>query len=157
MTARKTTESKPDPEAVEVQADLARLGPAEPVGEMRRLDLVAVDDIGAGLGVECVEVEPLPAGQELEHDIDVGAHLVAVAGAAGMAAGGHDAAGIDPVAGSFKAADVVSLPAVQGDRNREGLFDGGFGVDANVGVVGAGESVGGGDLFGRGHGGETAR
>ena len=124
---------------------------------MRRLELVAIDDLGAGFGIECVEVDPLPAGQELEYDIEVGAHFVAVAGAAKMAAGGHDAAGIEAVAGRFEAADVISLPTVQGNWNREGLFNGGFGVDANVGVVGTGETVGGGNLFGRRHGGETTR
>src|SRR5688572_9015557 len=77
---------------VEVEAHAARLGPAEPAREVLRLELVAVDDLVAGLGVEGVKVEALLAGEEFQDLIEVGAHLVAVARAAGVTSGGHDAA-----------------------------------------------------------------
>lgn len=137
---------------VEIEADRFRFGPIEPAGEVLGLERVAVDVGVAGFGVERVEVEALLAGKEFQDDVQVGAHFVAVAGATRVAAGGHDAAGVDGAFGGLETADVIGLPAVEGDGDFEGAGEGGFGVDAEVGVGFAGEFVGGGDLFGRSHG-----
>jgi hypothetical protein len=138
---------------VEIETDATGLGPAEPAGEMLRLEFVAIHVLVAGLGVEGVEVEALFAGEELQHLIEIGAHLVAVAGAAGIAAGRHDPAAGEAILRGLEAPDVVRLPAMQGDGHPEGVANGSVGVHAEIGVAGAGELVGGGDLFGGRHGG----
>ena len=98
---------------VEVEADAAGLGPAQPAGEVLGGQSVAINGLAAGLGIEGVEIEPLSAGEQFQHLVEIGAHLVTVAGPAGIAAGGHDAAAGDAFLGSLEAAHIVGLPAVE--------------------------------------------
>ena len=54
---------------------------------------------------------------------------------------------LETFAGVFETADVVALPAVQGNRDAGELGHGGFGIDAEFGVSGLGEFVRLGDGF----------
>ena len=61
---------------VEVQADLDRLGPGDPVLELVGAQRVAVHLLAAHLGVAGVEVEAVAAGDERERLLEVAAQLV---------------------------------------------------------------------------------
>jgi hypothetical protein len=101
-----------------------------------------------------VEVETVGAGDECGGLLEVGAQLIGRAGAARVVAGDCEAAA-HCGAGVFKAAHVIALPAVDGDGDGGEFPDGGFDVDAVLGVALAGEAVGGFELFG-GQGGECS-
>ena len=58
-----------------------------------------------------------------------------------MVARGHDAAAGQPRLFHLKAGDIISLPAVHRDRNRESALDGFVGVNAERGVLFAGVRV----------------
>ena len=131
---------------IEVHPEAERLGPVDPRLEMTGLDLVAVDFFAAGLEVEGMEVEPVLAGDEGENLFEVRAQFVRRAGAAGIIAGhGKAAAGIAG-RGGLESADIIALPAVDGDRGAGEGFEGFLGVHAERRVGFARY------LVGRGHG-----
>ena len=80
---------------------------------MLHLDLVAVDELASEVAVYLVQVQAVVAGQEGLDELDVLAHLVDVAGAAGIVACSLYAARERFV--SLEAHHVVGLPAVQRD------------------------------------------
>ena len=135
---------------VEVEADLEALGPGDPVLEVLRAEGVAVHAPAAGLGVGGVEVETVGAGDEGDGLLEIGPQLIGRAGASGVVAGDGEAVA-ERGAGVFKTAHVIALPAVHADGDGGEFLDGGFDVDAVLGVALAGEAVGGFELFG-GHG-----
>ena len=63
------------------------------------------------------------------------------AGFARIVAGGLNATAAECSASGFKPANVIALPAVQGNGNRFEALQGGFSVDAPRGVYFAGPSV----------------
>ena len=116
---------------VEIEPDPLVLGPVDPGGEVAILDLVAVGRL-VGVEVEGVQVQPVAAGDVGVGELEIGAQLVGRAGAAGVVAGGLDAAARG--AGAFlEPHHVVALPAVHRDRDGREPGDGGLGIDAPVG------------------------
>ena len=82
----------------------------------------------------------MAAGDQALGEEDVGADFVDVAGAAGVVAGGLDAA--RETGRALEADYVVGLPAVQGDGGLLQDFDSFVGVHAQGGVAFAGVFVG---------------
>ena len=64
-----------------------------------------------------MEVEALTSGKQREHEVEVRAHLIAVSRPAGIAARGHDTARVYGPGPALQSADVVGLPAMQGEWN----------------------------------------
>ena len=131
---------------VEIHAHAVGFRPVDPAREMLRRDFVAIDLFAAELAVESVKIEAVLAGDEGKRLVEVGAEFVRSAGLAGVVAG-HRNAAAEAFTGVFKAADVVALPAVKGNRNARKRGHGGIGIDAEIGVSGLGELVGLGDGF----------
>ena len=77
---------------VKVDAVVVLLGPVDPAGKMLGLELVALDLLAAGLGIDGVQVQPVRAGDQAVGLVQVAAQLVGVARLAGIVAGGGDAA-----------------------------------------------------------------
>ena len=101
---------------VEVRAKAARLAEFHPPGKVAGFQLVPVRPVAVLKdGVAGVQVDFLGAGAELQHLVDVGHQLLRCTGAAGVVAGGLDAAGQRLAGVGVKAAHVIALPAVQAD------------------------------------------
>ena len=116
---------------VEIEPDPLRPGPVDPGREMAVFDLVAVRRL-VGIHVEGVQVQPVLARDLGIGKFQIGAQLVGGAGAAGVIAGGLDAAA--GTAGLALEADhVVALPAMHRDRDRPERGHRRFGVDAPIG------------------------
>src|SRR5262249_52590155 len=90
--------------------------------------------------VDGVQVDAVPAGDQVQRLVQVGAQLVGVARLAGVVAGGLDAAAgqADVV---LEAPDVVALPAVQGNGDAAQHVQRPVGADAEAGVTVAGPLV----------------
>ncbi len=86
---------------------------------MSRLQRIAAHDLAVGLGVKRVQVDALHAGKECHHLLQVLPEFIAVAGATGEIAGGHDAATVHCAGFDLEAADIIALPAMERDGNRE--------------------------------------
>ena len=144
---------------VEIEAvEIERSGPVHPGGEVFWFDGVAFDGFAGEVGVDGVEVEAVATGDEFIDEFQVLAELSERAGFAGIVAGGLDAAAGERGAGFFETADVVALPAVEGDGCGGESDQGGFDIHAEGGVGVAGGSEGGGGAGGRfagGHGGSS--
>ena len=93
---------------------------------MARLDRVALH-LFVGFEVDGVQVQAVRAGQQAVDHVQVAAQLVGVARLAGVVAGGGDPAG-QFAAGVLEPADIIALPAVQGDGNFCELPHGGLGI-----------------------------
>ena len=78
---------------------------------MSRLNLVTVNVLALEITVDLVQVQTLCSTEEALHELDVAAELVDVAGAARVVAGRLDSACEGGVV-----LEVVSLPALEGDR-----------------------------------------
>ena len=102
---------------VEVESDPERLGPVDPRREMLGTDRVALDRPSAELAVEGVEVETMRPGDQRERLCRVGAELVGRPRLARIIPRRRQAAAQRSVR-ILEPADIVSLPAVQRDRNR---------------------------------------
>ena len=102
---------------VEVQAVLVGLGPIDPVREMLRAQLVAIDLAAAGFGVHGVQVQAMLARDQAVDLVEIAAQLVGGARLAGIVARGRDAAA-QLAADVLEAAHVIALPAVQAERDR---------------------------------------
>jgi len=96
---------------VEVEAQALSHGPVQPVAELLQRVRVPIHRAAALFGVAGVQVELLPAGDELKRLVDVGAQLPCVPRAAGEVSGGGDAAR-RAAALALAARHVVALPAV---------------------------------------------
>ena len=123
---------------VEVAAQAALLAEIHPLLEVLGLDLVTIHPAAVLLiedGVAGMEVHLLGAGAQLHHHVQVGHQLFGGAGAAGIVAGGLDAAGQGRVGVAIKAAHVVALPAVQAHGRLAELFHGSVHVHADGGVA----------------------
>src|SRR4029453_7580737 len=95
----------------------------------------------AEIGIEGMKVQPVSARNQRKRLVDVLPQLLEGAGFARIVAGGLDAASAECSASGFKAANVIALPAVQGDGNRFKSLQSSFSVDAPRGVYFAGPSV----------------
>ena len=98
--------------------------------------------LAAEFAVHGVEVEPVAAGDEGEGLLEVGPELLDGAGLARIGAGHLEAAPGQAGVLLFEAADVVALPAVEGQGDRLQARQGFLGVDAALGVAVAGRKIG---------------
>ena len=111
---------------------------------------VAVHLLAAHLGIAGMQVEAVAAGNDRKGLLEVAAQLVGRAGLAGVIAGDGEAAA-QLLAGVLEAADVVALPAMDGDRDARQLFEGFIGVHAQGGIAFFGKLIGLFDLLGGAH------
>ena len=122
---------------VEVRTKAVRLAELHPPGKVAGFQLVPVRPVAVLKdGVAGVQVDFLGARAELQHFINVGHQLFRRAGAAGVVAGGLDAAGQRLAGVGIKAAHVIPLPAVQADGNGLQPGHGGVNIHAEGGVGG---------------------
>ena len=138
---------------VEVEPEFLFLRPGDPVFELRDGERVAFDLLAVHLGVTGVQVEAMAAGSQRHGLLEVRAQFARRAGFAGIIAGDGEAAA-DRAAGVFEAADVIALPAVDGNGNAAQDLARLVGVDAEGGVTFFGELIGG---FGGGGAGRCFR
>src|SRR5438093_2648575 len=127
---------------VEVQADTERLRPVDPAREVFGADRVAIHASCAELSVERVQVETMCARNEGQGPRGVAPELVGSARFTRIVAG----RGKPPTQLAvqlLESPDIVSLPAMERDGNRRKPSESCIGVDADVGVLLPGESVGG--------------
>jgi len=113
---------------VEVEADAVLFRPVDPAFEVLHFQFIALDLPAVGLGVDRVQVEPLLAGDEREHFVNICAQFFGVAGAARVVAGHSQSAVEGP--GVLEAGDVVALPAVEADRDAIEPLERGFDIDS---------------------------
>ena len=126
---------------IEIDAVTVRARPRDPRLEVLVLQDVAVDPgvlVGED-GVGGVQVDALGAGHEGHGGLEIGGQLFEGAGAAGVVARGLDAAGEAPFL--VEAEHVVALPAVHRDGLGGQLLHHRLGVDAEGGVLLAGQIV----------------
>jgi len=126
---------------IEIEAEAVFLCPRDPVGKMFRLDFIAIHFFAAEFAVEGVKVQAVLAGDQRVGLLQVGAQLLGRAGFAGIIAGGNEAAG-QHTAGMFKTADVVALPAVEGDRYLGQDFQGAVNIHAEFRIAFPGQRKG---------------
>ena len=121
---------------IEIRAQPARFAEIHPLAEVLRFELVAVNPrvFLVEDGVGGVEVDFLRAGAEGENNVDVRHQLFGGTGAAGVIAGGLDAAGQGLIGVGVETANVVALPAVEGNRHGFEARDGSVGIYADGGV-----------------------
>ena len=121
---------------IEIRAQPARLAEIHPLAEVLGFELVAVNPrvFFVEDGVGGVEVDFLRAGAEGENNVDVRHQLFGGTGAAGVIAGGLDAAGQGLAGVGVEAADVVALPAMEGNRHGFEARDGSVGIYADGSV-----------------------
>ena len=98
------------------------------------VDLVAVHLFAAEFGVAGVQVEAVSAGNEGKGLLQIGAQLVRRAGLAGIIAGGDQPAA-QRRAEIFKPADVIALPAMEGNGNARQRLQGVVNVHADGGIT----------------------
>ena len=124
---------------VEIHPEAAGLGPVDPALEMLHGVGVALDLAAAQVRVAGVEIDPVPARDERQRLLEVGAQLFDRAGLARIIAGGLDAAAGEHRVGLFKTAHVVALPAMEGDRRAREGGEHRLGVDPEGGIIFPGE------------------
>lgn len=114
---------------------------------MFRTDLVAIDFFAAELAVKRVQIQPVFPRNQRQRLVQIRAEFVRGAGFAGIIPRDRDTAA-EALAGVFEAADVVALPAVQGNRDGGESGHGRAGVHAEAGVAGFRQFVGAGNGVG---------
>ena len=131
---------------IEIEADLDALRPGDPVFELFDAQFVAVNLASAHLGVAGMEIQAMASGNDGDGLLEIGAQFRGGGGLAGIISRDGEAAA-EFLSGIFKSADVVALPAMDGNRDAGELFEGLVGVDAEFGVALAGEMIGLRDSF----------
>ena len=116
---------------VKVAAQAALLAEVHPFFKVLGLQLVAVCPLTLFKnGVGGVEIHLLGAGAKLQHQIQIGHQLFRGSCLSGIVAGGLNAAGEGLGGIGIKATNIVTLPAVQRNRNTLQFFDGSIGIHA---------------------------
>ncbi len=131
---------------IKVQADLDGPRPRDPVLELLDAQLVAVHLAALHLSVAGVEVEAVAAGHDRKCLLEVCPQFIGCAGLAGVVAGDGQSAA-ERLAGVLKAPDIITLPAMDGNRDAVELLEGFVGVHAQGGVAFFGEAISLVDLF----------
>src|SRR3974390_3207332 len=99
---------------VKVDADAEPRRPGDPVLELVRAERVAVNPLALDFRIAGMEIEPVLAGHDRKNLFKVGAQLLGRAGFPRIiSSDGQSVA--ERLPGVFEAADVVALPAVDGD------------------------------------------
>ncbi len=97
---------------VEVEPDTQRARPVDPAGEVFRPDPIAVHGRAAELAVECMQVEPVPAGDQRERPLGVCPQLIGSSGLAWIAPRRCQASS-ERRAEPLEPPHIVSLPAME--------------------------------------------
>ena len=114
---------------VKVRAEAVLFAEVHPRCKMLRLQLIAVDPLALGKNsIAGVEIQLLRAGAQLQHLLDIRHQLLRGPRAAGIAAGGLDAAGKGLGGVGVETAHIVPLPAVQRQRHSFQLCKRRFGI-----------------------------
>ena len=100
---------------------------------MFRLDTVALHRL-VGIQIDRMKIKALFAGDQSKRLVEITAQLLRRPGASGIVSGGQDPAGSSARVG-FESADVVALPAMEGNRNLRKLFQRRIRIDADSCVV----------------------
>ena len=103
---------------VEVESHLVFTAPVHPALEMDRLDRVTVDHLAAEVAVHRVQIQPVRSGDERCCLEDIPTQFIDRARRTRIPPGHLDAAGGRGVGMPFESADIVPLPAMQGERDR---------------------------------------
>ena len=93
-----------------------------------------------------MEIETVAAGHDRKRLLKVRPQFVRCAGFAGIIAGDGQSAA-ERLAGVLEAADIIPLPAMDGNRDAAKLSEGFVGVHAQGGVAFFGEAISLFDLF----------
>jgi hypothetical protein len=117
---------------IEVKPQAAAACPLDPVAKMGRLQLIAVHNAAAGLGITGVQVDAMLAGHEGQRLFQVGPQLLGRACPSGIVAGNRQAAAQFRAA-ALKAGDIVPLPAVQRDADAGEPVQGPGDIDTQLG------------------------
>ncbi len=117
---------------VEIEPDLLPLRPVHPSLKVAGFEGIAVHTLPTRLGVEGVEGEAVAARQEAEDHLEVGAKFLRGPRTAGIVPRRHDPTGETGLT-HLKTANVVPLPAVQGDRDAGEALERGTGVHSERG------------------------
>ena len=97
---------------IEIQTQSIFPGPGNPVFEMTGFDGVAIYFLAAEFAIKCVQIQPVPAGNECQGLFQISAEFIRRACLARVIAGDGEPAA-EPLAEVFKATHIVALPAVQ--------------------------------------------
>ena len=116
---------------VELHADL--LSPHDPRLEVLDVELVAVNDLVLVDAVAGVQVHTVLAGNERERELEVLLQLLGRAGLARIVAGRLNAA--RGATRSLEPADVVALPAMEGNGDLVEILQDLFRVNADLGIL----------------------
>jgi len=103
-------------------------------------NFIAVHFFPAKFPVERVEVQSMPARDEGERLVQVGAQFFGGSRFAGIISGGHETAA-QSAGRAFKTADVIALPAVERNRDRRKFLNDLFRVHAGGFIPTAGQLV----------------
>ena len=128
---------------IEVHADAERFGPIDPRLEVLRFDGIPVDFCSAVLEVERVQVQSVFAWHEGKNFFEVRAQLARRAGASGVIARDGQAAARIAGRRGLESANVIALPAVDGDRGVSEDLKGLCRIDTHGGIRLARQIVGG--------------
>ena len=114
---------------------------------MGRFEVSPVNRFAAGFRIGGVQVQAVAAGDQRQGLVQVRAEFNRGPGFAEVVAGdGHAAAQLR--AGALETADIVALPAMEGEGDSGELLEGAVGVDAQGGVAFFGQGVGALDILG---------
>ena len=120
---------------VKVAAAFVSLTEFHPLGKMHGLQFVSVRPLTfLEDGIGGVKIHLGSAGNQLQHHVEICHQLLGSAGTAGIVAGGLYSAGEGLTGVSVETAYIVTLPAVQGNRNGAELCHGGVCVNAKSGI-----------------------
>ena len=135
---------------VEIQPQSVGFSPIHPILKMRGSDFIAGHAPAACFGVDGVQRQPVPAGNERISLVQVPAQFLRRARLARIISG-HRQPAAQRLPRVLVAAHVIALPAVQGKGDLAQAPQGGFGVNAQFGVSCVGDFVGILNGFGWGH------
>ena len=117
---------------IEVQTGIVFFCPINPAGEVFQFQFIAADFFAVGFGIDGVYIEPFGTGNKFPHLIDICAQFIGIACFAGMIARYLNTAVKGTVI--FKTVDVISLSAVDADRNIIQSFKSFFHIDTESGI-----------------------
>ena len=118
---------------IEIESRLLFSCPVDPALEVGGGDFVACDS-SSGIQIDGMEIQSFCAGDQGECLGQIGAELLDVPGAAGIIPCGENPAG--SAAGiRFKSGDIVSLPAMEGNRNFRQCLQCRVGIDAQFRIL----------------------
>ena len=118
---------------VEVHPKTLFAGPINPATEVLGRQFVPFDLPAAGLGIAGVKVESMRSGDERKGLFEIGSQLISGASLARIVPR-HGQTTTDRFARRLEPADIVPLPAMQGDRYPGEPIHGGVGVDTQLGI-----------------------